>query len=113
MRNQQLRFGVGFRVHMGNSHSQIAEMVLEPGEREGGPDNRHRGSDQWLFVVSGTGRTMIKGKSHFLKAGTLLFIERGERHEIRNTGRVLLKTLNCYVPPAYLPTGSSLLRGRS
>src|SRR5207245_1257788 len=26
-----------------------------PGETEGGPDSRHRGADQWLFVVSGTG----------------------------------------------------------
>jgi hypothetical protein len=37
---------------------------------------------------------------------------RGERHEIRNTGRVLLRTLNFYVPPAYRKDGEPLPRGR-
>jgi hypothetical protein len=43
----------------------------------------------------------------------LLFIERGERHEIRNTGRKLLRTLDLYVPPAYRKNGDPLPRGRS
>ncbi len=38
----------------------------------------------------------------------LLLIERGERHEIRNTGRQLLKTLNFYSPPAYTAAGDEL-----
>jgi mannose-6-phosphate isomerase-like protein (cupin superfamily) len=33
-------------------------------------------------------------------------IERGDRHEIRNTGRQPLKTLNFYVPPAYTSDGN-------
>jgi oxalate decarboxylase/phosphoglucose isomerase-like protein (cupin superfamily) len=47
-----------------------------------------------------------------LRAGTLLLIERGERHEIRNTGRALLRTLNWYVPPAYDRDGDELPPGR-
>jgi mannose-6-phosphate isomerase-like protein (cupin superfamily) len=39
-------------------------------------------------------------------------IEKGEQHEIRNTGRVLLRTLNFYVPPAYRKDGGPLPRGR-
>ena len=31
----------------------------------------------------------------------LLLIERGERHEIRATGRTPLKMVNFYAPPAY------------
>jgi oxalate decarboxylase/phosphoglucose isomerase-like protein (cupin superfamily) len=42
----------------------------------------------------------------------LLLIERGERHEITNTGRGLLRTLNVYVPPAYTRAGTELPRGR-
>ena len=45
----------GIRVALGNRRTQAAEMVIEPGGAEGGPDNRHRGADQWLFVVAGTG----------------------------------------------------------
>lgn len=44
--------------------------------------------------------------------GTLLLIEKGDRHEIRNTGRAALRTLNFYVPPAYDPSGDELPRGR-
>jgi mannose-6-phosphate isomerase-like protein (cupin superfamily) len=47
-----------------------------------------------------------------LRAGTLLLIGRGERHEIRNTGRGLLRTVNVYVPPAYQRSGDPLPRGR-
>jgi mannose-6-phosphate isomerase-like protein (cupin superfamily) len=47
-----------------------------------------------------------------LRAGTLLLIERGERHEIRNTGRAPLRTLNVYVPPAYRKDGNELPRGK-
>ena len=36
-----------------------------------------------------------------MKAGTIVLIEAGDRHEIRNTGRTLLKTVSVLVPPAY------------
>jgi hypothetical protein len=52
MFRKQLRFGRGFRVIPGRRASQAAEMVLAPGDAEGGSGNRHRGADQWLFVVS-------------------------------------------------------------
>ena len=55
MKYKQLKFREGFRVAYGNRKSQVAEMVLPQGDSEGSSTNRHRGSDQWLFVVSGTG----------------------------------------------------------
>jgi len=88
-------------------------MVLEPGESEGGPDNRHRGADQWLYVESGSGAAITGRKRHRLRPGTLLLIERGTTHAIRNTGRTPLKMLNIYVPPAYTRAGDELPRGRS
>jgi mannose-6-phosphate isomerase-like protein (cupin superfamily) len=108
MKRKALRFGKGFRVALGNRRSQAAEMVIEPGGAEGGPGNRHRGADQWLFVVAGTGVASIKGQRYPLKAGALLLIEHGDQHEIRNSGRGLLKTLNFYSPPAYTRGGDEL-----
>jgi hypothetical protein len=43
---------------------------------------------------------------------TLLLIERGDTHEIRNTGTTPLKTLNFYVPPAYNSEGDELPAGK-
>lgn len=87
-------------------------MVIAPGKAEGGPGNRHRGADQWLFVVAGIGIATIKGQRYEIKAGTLMLIEHGDQHEIRNTGRALLKTLNIYSPPAYTKNGEELPRAR-
>jgi mannose-6-phosphate isomerase-like protein (cupin superfamily) len=114
MQRKKLRFGKGFRVAIGNERSQAAEMVLEPGDKEGGPRNRHRGADQWLFVVSGTGSAMVNGKRHVLGSGSLLLIEHGDQHEIKNTDdKEPLRTLNFYVPPAYTKDGDELSRGRA
>jgi mannose-6-phosphate isomerase-like protein (cupin superfamily) len=112
MRRKNLRFGRGFRVVLGNRHSQVAEMVLPPGKSEGDSKNRHHGADQWLFVESGTGTARINGKRYGLRAGTLLLVERDDMHEITNTGRVNLRTLNIYVPPAYTKEGEPMRRAR-
>lgn len=113
MKKKNLRFGRGFRVVLGNRRSQAAEMVLPPGKSEGGGDNRHRGADQWLFVESGTGVATVNKRRYALEPGTLLLIEKGDEHEVRNTGRGALRTLNLYVPPAYDSGGDELPRGRS
>ena len=112
MKRKQLRFGAGFRVALSNRRTQAAEMVIPSGEAEGGPTNRHRGADQWLFVVAGSGTAIVKGRRYSLREGTLLLIEHGDQHEIRNTGRAALKTLNFYSPPAYTNSGDELPRAR-
>jgi mannose-6-phosphate isomerase-like protein (cupin superfamily) len=103
-----LKFGHGFKVMLGNRRVQAAQMVIAPGDSEGGPKNRHRDSDQWLFVISGTGAAIVGSRRHALRPHSLLLIEHGERHEIRNTGRALLKTLNLYSPPGYTKDGDEL-----
>ena len=112
MRYKTLRFGRGFNVVLGNRKSQAAQMVLEPGDAEGNRENRHDGADQWLFVVSGTGVAHVDERRVALRAGSLLLIEHGDRHEIRNNGRGKLVTLNFYVPPAYSSQGDELRAGK-
>ena len=94
MQHKHLQFGHGFRVVLGDEHSQAAQMTLDPGETEGGPDNSHRGADQWLFVVGGEGLAIVGGERVALREGKLVLIRRGETHEIRNTGRVPLTEFN-------------------
>ena len=113
MQRVQVELRDDFKVIAGNTRAQAAVMVIAPGESEGGPRNRHRGADQWLYVLSGEGLALIDGETHTLQGGTLLLVERGETHEIRNTGRDPLRTLNVYVPPAYDARGEPLPRGES
>ena len=87
-------------------------MVLAAGGTEGGPDNKHNGADQWLIVTEGTGAAIINGRKLSLKAGTMVLIEAGDRHEIRNTGRGLLKTVNVYLPRPMTARAKNYRRGR-
>jgi mannose-6-phosphate isomerase-like protein (cupin superfamily) len=113
MKHVSVSYTKGFHVLIGDDHSQAATMVIEAGGREGGADNRHRGADQWLYVEGGSGEARINGHSYPIKAGSLVLIQRGDRHEILNTGRSPLKTLNFYVPPAYNADGDELAPGKA
>jgi mannose-6-phosphate isomerase-like protein (cupin superfamily) len=86
--------------------AQAAMMTLQPGGSTGEHvENEHPNAEQWLFVVSGTGKATVGRRSVKLAANSLLLIEKGEPHRIVNTGRSPLVTLNFYVPPAYKQGG--------
>jgi len=112
MRHKTLRFGRGFNVVLGNRRSQAAQMVIEPGDSEGNRHNRHDGADQWLLVIAGTGLAKVNDRRVALRPRSLLLIEHGDRHEIRNNGTARLVTLNFYVPPAYRSDGGELRAGK-
>lgn len=90
-----------FEVLAETSRSQSAVMVLDPGRSTGGPDNRHPESDQWLFVVSGSGTATVEGQQFAIAAGSLVLIEAGEAHEIACESDAPLRTISVYAPPAY------------
>jgi len=101
MKHSMLAFTSPFRVALTGDKAQAAVMTLLPGEATGGDDNVHEGSDQWLFVVSGSGEAVVAGERQALAPHSLLLIEAGEPHEVRNTGEAPLETLNFYTPPEY------------
>ena len=61
--------GIGFLPLFEANGVQAAQMVIAPGGKEGGPDNRHRGADQWLYVAEGTGVAIVEGTRRALRAG--------------------------------------------
>ncbi|MBV0924370.1 cupin domain-containing protein [Halomicroarcula limicola] len=99
MERTRLDFDRYFEVVMETEEAQVAEMTVGPGEHVGGPDNYHADSDQWLFVVSGTGVVTVDGEEERVETGDLLRIDSGERHGIENGGEAPLQTLNLYTPP--------------
>ena len=113
MKHRMLPRDAEFKVAFAVRDVQAAAMTLAPGSNTGGPDNRHRGADQWMYVVSGNGLAIVNGTHQPLQAGSLLVIERGETHEIRCTGDEPLRTLNFYSPPAYGDDGEPLPAGEN
>lgn len=91
--------GVGFEVVATTARSQGCTMVLQPGDRTGGHDNAHPGSDQWMTVLSGEGEAIVDDRPVRLTPGHVLLIEAGERHEVKNTGQQPLVTWNVYALP--------------
>ena len=113
MKHKVLSLQSDFDVVFAVRKVQAAEMTLAPGSKTGGPDNRHRGADQWMYVVAGTGLAIVNGVQQPLRPGSLLVIEHGETHEIRCTGEESLRTVNFYSPPAYDEDGEELPAGES
>jgi quercetin dioxygenase-like cupin family protein len=99
VKQTHLDFDRYFSVVMETPEARAAEMTVESGRTVGGPDNDHADSDQWLYVVSGTGVTTVDGDDHRIDAGDLLLIEAGESHGIENDGDEPLETVNFYTPP--------------
>lgn len=95
---------------------QAATMVLRPGQSSSDEvENEHPRSEQWMFVVWGSGRATVGKRSVKVAEGSLLLIERGEPHRITNTGRTEMVTINFYAPPAYSSDGEvrrSVKRGK-
>jgi mannose-6-phosphate isomerase-like protein (cupin superfamily) len=94
-----------FEVLANTRLAQAAIMVLRPGQSTGEPDNEHPRSEQWLFVVEGSGRALAAKRPVAIRKNSLVVIEKGEAHQITNTGRRLLVTISFYVPPAYTLKG--------
>ena len=95
-----------FSVLESTSAAQAAMMTLRPGQSTSDqPENEHPGAEQWLFVVKGAGWAIVGKKRVALTEGSLLLIEKGEAHQITNTARRALVTLNLYCPPAYTSAG--------
>jgi mannose-6-phosphate isomerase-like protein (cupin superfamily) len=94
-------FDTDFKVLHSTSRSQAAIMVLKADETNEGDGNRHADSDQWMYVLQGTGTAVINDKEIDLTQGSLLLIEAGEKHIIKNTGIKNLDTITFYSPPEY------------
>jgi mannose-6-phosphate isomerase-like protein (cupin superfamily) len=96
-----------FRPLMESDAVQAAVMSLNRAESSSdGIENEHPLAEQWLFVISGTGVAKVGRRRLRLHAGVLLLIPKKAPHQITNTGRRRLVTLNFYSPPAYMRSGN-------
>jgi oxalate decarboxylase/phosphoglucose isomerase-like protein (cupin superfamily) len=95
---------------------QAAIMTLKPGGASSDDlENEHATSEQWLFVLSGVGAAVVRkvgGRKRQVKLaeGDLVLIEKGEFHQIKNTGKRTFRSINFYAPPAYSAKGAKASR---
>src|SRR5207247_868095 len=105
--------GKFFKVLHSTSDAQVAMMTLKPGQSTTDePVNEHPRCEQWMFILCGTGRAITDKRRITLKTNSLLVIDKGEAHQITNTGKSPMATLNLYCPPAYTKSGDLRMMAR-
>jgi mannose-6-phosphate isomerase-like protein (cupin superfamily) len=83
--------------------SQLVLMTLKPGEEIG--EEVHEGTDQVLAFVAGTGEAVIEGQRSPVRAGSVVVVPGGTRHNFINTGATPLRLATVYTPPEH-PDGT-------
>lgn len=99
--SDMMRRNSPFEVLGGSDRLQIGLMVLQPGETSGPYGNEHPESDQALYVVEGRCEVLVEGTTVELAEDDVLHIGAGERHQVKCSGEIAVRTLNLYGPKAY------------
>ena len=87
------------RVLWTGKNSQLVIMTIPPGEEIG--EEVHDDTDQILTFVSGVGEARVKGQRKQVKAGDLVAVPAGTKHNFVNTGPNPLVLYTVYSPPEH------------
>lgn len=87
------------KVVFTNNHSQVVVMSILPREDIG--REVHKGVDQVLVFVKGTGQAVLDGEAHAFGPGDLFAVPAGTEHNFTNTGDEALKLFTVYSPPEH------------
>ncbi len=75
----------------------FGEVVLNPGR--GHDRHNHPGSEEVLYVLSGTGQQMLDDEDPFdVTAGDVIYVPRGVFHSTMNTGWTSMRLIAVYNP---------------
>ena len=83
--------------------SQLVLMTIPPGGEIG--DEVHEGIDQLLVFVEGEAEAILAGESSPVRAGQVVLVPGGTRHNFRNAGDAPLRLWTVYAPPEH-PAGT-------
>ena len=85
------------RVLFTGEHTQLVIMTIPPGGEIG--EEVHDENDQILSFISGIGRGVVSGKERKVKAGDVVAVPAGLKHNFINEGPNPLVLYTVYGPP--------------
>jgi mannose-6-phosphate isomerase-like protein (cupin superfamily) len=91
----------GFKVLHTEKRSQVAVMILPPGDQSSEEMNVHEKSDQVLLVTEGEVTGEIGEEKKILCDGDFCIVPAGTPHRFRNESNKRAVTFNVYSPPEY------------
>ncbi len=81
-----------------SQHTQLVLMCLQPNEEIG--EEVHAVVDQFLRVEEGEGKVIMDGQEQAIKAGSVIVVPAGTKHNVVNTSATNpLKLYTLYSPP--------------
>ena len=80
-------------------HSQVVVMCIAASSEIG--EETHDDVDQVLVFTAGDGEAILNGKRSPVKAGQLVHVQAGTRHNIVNVGTGELRLYTIYAPPEH------------
>jgi len=87
------------RVLRTGKHSQLVMMTIPAGGEIG--EEVHEDTDQVLSFVSGVGEAQVGGQQRPVRAGDLVAVPAGTKHNFLNTGPNPLVLYTVYGPPEH------------
>ena len=91
------------RVLFTTERTQLVLMAVRPGDEIG--EEVHDGIDQVLAFVAGEGEAVVEGVRQSVRAGSVVIIPAGTRHNFIANGNSPLKLFTVYSPPEH-PDGT-------
>jgi len=88
------------KVLFTGTRSQLVIMSIPPGGEVG--EETHTYTEQTLFFLSGTAKAVLGGKESSIKAGDVVVVPPGTKHNFINTGTDPLKIYTVYAPPNHI-----------
>lgn len=88
------------RVLFTGQRTQIVIMSIPPGGDIG--EEQHQRVEQILVNVEGEGTAIINGVASPFRAGDVMVLVPGVRHNLVNTGKAPLKLYTIYAPPNHI-----------
>jgi mannose-6-phosphate isomerase-like protein (cupin superfamily) len=82
-------------------HAQVVVMSIPPGGEIG--EEVHETLDQVLVIVDGEADTIVEGVATPVRAGELILVPAGTRHNVVNRGPRDLRLYTIYAPPGHAP----------
>lgn len=87
------------RVLYTGPNLQLVVMSLRPGEEIG--EEVHDHTDQFFRVEDGNGELVLDGRTTRIDSDMAMLVPAGTKHNIRNTGKKVLKLYTLYAPPEH------------
>jgi len=81
-----------------NSTYLKADTVTYAPNAEGG-EHYHK-SESFIYIIEGECDIKINGKTHHVKKNTLVYLDPGDKHYIKNTGNTNMVMLEAFAPQA-------------